>query len=60
MLILLLLDCAGPKLYETNCVELTRDGYIANVSSYEIRCPMTAKFLEQYNLHDGQGNGSVQ
>ena len=31
----------GPKLYEANWLDLTRDGHIANVQCVEVWCPMT-------------------
>ena len=30
--------CAGPKLYEANWLDLTRDGHIANVQCSEVGC----------------------
>ena len=31
---------AGPKLYEANWLDLTRDGHIANVQCSEVLLPM--------------------
>ncbi|CAF4195118.1 unnamed protein product, partial [Adineta steineri] len=38
----------GPKLYEANWMELQNLGFIAKVHCAEVRCEMTAKFLEEY------------
>lgn len=38
----------GPKLYEANWLELTREGYIANVQCAEVWCPMTREFFREY------------
>ena len=38
----------GPKLYEANWLDLTRDGYIANVLCNEVWCPMTPEFFSEY------------
>jgi len=38
----------GPKLYEANWLDLTRDGYIANVLCSEVWCPMTPEFFSEY------------
>lgn len=38
----------GPKLYEANWLDLTRDGHIANVQCAEIWCPMTREFFAEY------------
>ena len=45
----------GPKLYEANWLDLTRDGYIANVLCSEVWCPMTAEFYSEY-LHEKERN----
>lgn len=41
----------GPKLYEANWLDLTNDGFIANVLCSEVWCPMTAEFFSEY-LHE--------
>lgn len=38
----------GPKLYEANWMDLTAQGYLANVQCVEVWCPMTGPFMEQY------------
>jgi len=38
----------GPKLYEANWLDLTRDGHIANVQSNEVWCPMSKEFFREY------------
>lgn len=38
----------GPKLYEANWQDLTRDGHIANVQCAEVWCPMTREFMREY------------
>jgi ERCC3/RAD25/XPB C-terminal helicase len=38
----------GPKLYEANWLDLTRDGHIANVQCAEVWCPMTREFFREY------------
>ncbi|GMH32450.1 hypothetical protein BSKO_00284 [Bryopsis sp. KO-2023] len=38
----------GPKLYEANWLDLTREGHIANVQCAEIWCPMTKEFFREY------------
>ena len=38
----------GPKLYEANWMDLTQQGYLANVQCCEIWCPMTAEFYREY------------
>lgn len=38
----------GPKLYEANWMDLTQQGYLANVQCAEVWCPMTAEFYEHY------------
>lgn len=38
----------GPKLYEANWMDLTAQGYLANVQCVEIWCPMTAPFMKEY------------
>lgn len=53
-------DClllAGPKLYEADWMDLTRCGYIAMVECYEIRCPMTKEFYQEYLQHGSQQDG---
>ncbi len=36
----------GPKLYEANWLDLTREGHIANVQCVEVWCPMTAEYMK--------------
>jgi DNA repair helicase Rad25 len=38
----------GPKLYEANWMDLTRDGHLANVQVSEVWCPMTPEFYREY------------
>jgi DNA excision repair protein ERCC-3 len=38
----------GPKLYEANWIDLTRQGFLANVQCVEIWCPMTKEFFAEY------------
>ena len=38
----------GPKLYEANWMDLTQQGYLANVQCAEVWCPMTAEFYREY------------
>jgi DNA excision repair protein ERCC-3 len=38
----------GPKLYEANWMDLTQQGYLANVQCCEVWCPMTKEFYDQY------------
>jgi len=38
----------GPKLYEANWLDLSRDGHIANVQCVEVWCPMTREFFREY------------
>jgi DNA excision repair protein ERCC-3 len=38
----------GPKLYEANWMDLTAQGYLANVQCVEIWCPMTGPFMKEY------------
>lgn len=38
----------GPKLYEANWMDLTQQGYLANVQCVEVWCPMTAEFMSEY------------
>lgn len=38
----------GPKLYEANWMDLTSQGYLANVKCIEAWCPMTKPFMEAY------------
>ena len=40
----------GPKLYEANWMDLTAQGYLANVQCVEIWCPMTGPFMKEYLL----------
>jgi len=38
----------GPKLYEANWMDLTSQGYLANVQCVEVWCPMTPMFMKEY------------
>lgn len=38
----------GPKLYEANWMDLTQQGYLANVQCAEVWCPMTGEFFREY------------
>mmetsp|Transcript_2532 Transcript_2532/g.3921 ORF Transcript_2532/g.3921 Transcript_2532/m.3921 type:complete len:805 (-) Transcript_2532:2802-5216(-) len=38
----------GPKLYEANWLDLTTQGYLANVQCVEVWCPMTGPFMREY------------
>lgn len=38
----------GPKLYEANWMDLTAQGYLANVQCIEVWCPMTGPFMKEY------------
>ena len=38
----------GPKLYEANWMDLTKQGYLANVQVIEVWCPMTRDFYREY------------
>lgn len=38
----------GPKLYEANWMDLTQQGFLANVQCCEVWCPMTAEFYREY------------
>ncbi|EJK77960.1 hypothetical protein THAOC_00170, partial [Thalassiosira oceanica] len=38
----------GPKLYEANWMDLTTQGYLANVQCVEVWCPMTGPFMREY------------
>ncbi|KAJ1680048.1 DNA repair helicase RAD25 [Spiromyces aspiralis] len=38
----------GPKLYEANWMDLSRQGHIATVQCAEVWCDMTPEFYEQY------------
>jgi len=40
----------GPKLYEANWMDLTSQGYLANVQCVEVWCPMTGPFMKEYLL----------
>lgn len=40
----------GPKLYEANWMDLTAQGYLANVQCLEVWCPMTGPFMKEYLL----------
>jgi len=38
----------GTKLYEANWMDLTTQGYLANVQCVEVWCPMTGPFMKEY------------
>ena len=38
----------GPKLYEANWLDLSRQGHIANVQCAEVWCQMTPEFYYHY------------
>jgi len=38
----------GPKLYEANWMDLTAQGFLANVQCIEAWCPMTGPFMKEY------------
>ena len=38
----------GPKQYEANWLDLTRQGYLANVQCIEVWCEMTPEFYTEY------------
>jgi DNA excision repair protein ERCC-3 len=38
----------GPKLYEANWMDLTAQGYLANVQCVEVWCPMSGSFMKEY------------
>jgi len=38
----------GPKLYEANWMDLTAQGYLANVQCVEVWCPMVGSFMKEY------------
>ena len=38
----------GPKLYEANWLDLSKQGHLANVQCAEVWCPMTADFYREY------------
>lgn len=38
----------GPKLFESNWSDLSRDGYIAKVQCAQVWCPMTSEFYREY------------
>ena len=38
----------GPKLYEANWMDLTAQGFLANVQCIEVWCPMTGPFMQEY------------
>jgi len=38
----------GPKLYEANWMDLTAQGFLANVQCVEVWCPMTGPFMGEY------------
>ena len=42
----------GPKLYEANWMDLTTQGYLANVQCVEVWTPMTAPFMREYLMAD--------
>jgi DNA excision repair protein ERCC-3 len=38
----------GPKLFEANWLDLTKDGYLARVKCVEVSCSMTAEYFREY------------
>ncbi|EED93146.1 predicted protein, partial [Thalassiosira pseudonana CCMP1335] len=42
----------GPKLYEANWMDLTTQGYLANVQCVEVWTPMTGPFMREYLMAD--------
>jgi DNA excision repair protein ERCC-3 len=38
----------GPKLYEADWMDLTAQGFLANVQCVEVWCPMTGPFMKEY------------
>ena len=38
----------GPKLYEANWLDLSKNGFIANVQCAEVWCPMAPEFYREY------------
>jgi DNA excision repair protein ERCC-3 len=38
----------GPKLYEANWMDLTKDQYLARAQCVEVWCPMTKEFYAEY------------
>jgi DNA excision repair protein ERCC-3 len=50
----------GPKLYEANWKDLTRQGYLANVQCVEVWCPMTREFFAEYIEHGMGANSRTQ
>ena len=58
----------GPKIYEANWMDLTQQGYLANVQCIEVWCPMTKEFYEAYmkysnyvvNTHHPEYQGLVK
>jgi DNA excision repair protein ERCC-3 len=50
-------DCAGPKMYEANWLDLTRSGHIANVQCAEVWCPMTKEFFTEYLERENKNDG---
>jgi DNA excision repair protein ERCC-3 len=38
----------GPKLYEANWLDLTKQGFLASVQCAEVWCPMTPEFMREY------------
>lgn len=42
----------GPKLYEADWMDLTAQGYIAQVQCVEVQCPMTPLFMKAYVRED--------
>ena len=47
----------GPKLYEANWLDLTREGHIANVQCVEVWCPMTSDYMRVRCCGGGWGLG---
>ena len=43
----------GPKLYEANWMDLTAQGYLANVQCLEVWCPLPRSFMSEYLKCEG-------
>ena len=46
-------ELVGPILYEANWMDLTQQGYLANVRCIEAWCPLTDSFQRVYSLPSG-------
>lgn len=48
----------GPKLYEANWMDLTQQGFLANVECTEVWCPMSKEFFIEYmKMESKKGHG---